>query len=60
MGEEPMECADKDCRRDARAFTLYRVNPVGEPGVFMCRTHWHLEQARKRAPIDVGRLRAAR
>lgn len=40
--EQPMQCAHGDCGRDARKFTLYRVNPTGEVGVFMCRTHWHI------------------
>lgn len=44
MGSEadaqPMLCAQDGCTRDAAGFTLYRVNVQGEPGVFMCRSHW--------------------
>lgn len=37
---DPIPCAQQGCPKNARNTTLFRVNPPGEVGVFMCRTHW--------------------
>lgn len=39
MSRDRLSCPYDGCPPTA---TLYRVNPTGEAGVFVCRTHWHL------------------
>lgn len=51
-GEMPMRCSRVGCGRDARTFTLYRVNEVGVPGVFMCAAHAAQARRRPTVPAD--------
>jgi hypothetical protein len=61
--EQPLQCAQDGCTRNARQETLYRTNPQGVPGVFMCKPHARRSRhtdAPAVVPLDLARIRAGR